>query len=196
MRIPSDWCDLKRLKSHLNFAQDENGEFIGSEKDLVLADCIAAAVGWCSHYTGLPLVRETLTLDVSPPSALTEPLYLPQILYPVSISGARYWADERRDVAGENATPQIGEMERIGSSGERAVCLRVWPVEAGWPDLGPGGWQVDVVKDVTLNDVPADMVSMAVIQCARDYFEAGAVMERKTAAMHLLRGVRYKGVGR
>ena len=210
MQTPEDWVDLDRLKGHLNFYQDEHGVFVGSEKDGVLSDCIAAAIRWCAAYTGLPLVEETLTVPCPPPSDLDQPIELPYpVVYPVRVAEARYWPDARRDKAGTRLqaeqrdaqgmvtqAAQFGRMETTGPPGTRAPCILLWPLEAGWPSLGEGGWEVDVVKDRDYEGKEGDAVAMAAIQCARDFYEGGAVMERKTAAMHLLNPFRYKGAGK
>lgn len=200
MRTPEDWVDLDRLKAHLQFAWDpETQTFPGHEQDLVLADCIAAAVRWCAGYTGLPLVEETLTVRCPPPPALDEPLTLPgRVVCPVRVSAVRYWPDDRRDRAGTVVDEaSVGLMERVGWPGTRDPALRVWPAEDGlWPSLGPGGWEVDVLKDRGYEGAEGDAVAMAVIQCARDYFEGHTIMERRTAAEHLLRPFRYMGAGK
>ena len=195
MRSPEDWVDLDRLKGHLKFYQDADGVFPGSEQDLTLADCISAAVRWCAAYTSLPLVQETLTIPVAPPPGLDQPLCLPRVVYPTSIAAVRHWPDERRASDG-TAVPeqQVGRMERVGSSKDRAPFIRVWPT-ASWPDAGPGGWEVDVVKDVTYDGSEGDAIAMAVIQCARDFYDAGSVKERRSAAEALLSPFRYKGTG-
>ena len=200
MQTPEDWVDLDRLKGHLNFPWDPDTQtYIGHEQDMVLSDCIAAAVRWCAAYSGLPLVEETLVVECRPPAALDQPVSLPyRIVYPVRIAAMRYWPDVKR---AKDGTPVddalVGRMERSGPAGTRDPGIQVWPAEgAAWPALGEGGWEVDVVKDRGYDGKEGDAVAMAVIQCARDLYEGGQIMERKTAAMHLLNPFRYKGAGK
>lgn len=194
MKNAADWLDLDRLKEHLNFYRDGDGVFVGSDNDLKLADCTAAAAAWAADYTGLPLLRETISVAAAPPAGHDQPLYLPRIVYPVEIAAVRYWPDEGRGAPGtEVQAADVGRMVRVTPT-DRAPFVRVWPA-AAWPDLGPGGWEVDVTKDVTYQDRGADSIAMAIIQAARDFYDGGQVKERKTAAQALLNPYRYKGTG-
>ena len=54
-----DWCSLAKLKGHMNFERDENGQFITTEQDGKLVDSIHGAVKWCESRTNLPLLGKT-----------------------------------------------------------------------------------------------------------------------------------------
>ena len=78
-----DWCSVDRLKEHLSFFKDANGNFTNSEQDTKLTDCIQGAVSWCSVYTGLPLVRRLRRFTIPAPQrpdSTTGPILLRDIV--------------------------------------------------------------------------------------------------------------------
>ena len=194
-----DWCSVDRLKTHLSFAQDSDGSFINTEQDVTLLDSIQGAVSWCQQYTGLPLLSRTTTIrtpferSCNPAlsfSSVEHPLILTDVLYFERVTTARYYAgDDRRVSEPTNITNVDLRYRRVFNTG-RFETWWVMPYTQGedakrtlWPQA-PGGYELDVVESVPVATLP--VVTNAVVLVARDLYDGGNIMERRTTAQHIL----------
>ena len=186
-----DWCSLDRLKHHLNMYRDASGNFVGTEQDVKLIDCIEGAVKWCAQYTRLPLLETDVHIRFQPAPDRTEPVVLKNLLYPVNITSGRWWSiDDPRRLKRASALDEIPVVggrqwepvyDNQGLSDISSV-VKVFPPGDEWPDASIV--ELTFKTKVPVQDNP--QITNAVILVAKDLYDGPSVMERRTAAEHLL----------
>ena len=72
----------------------------------------------------------------------------------------------------------------------REVSWWIFPKNGPWPTAA-GGYELEIVESVPQDALPA--VTNAVILVARDLYDGGNIMERRTTAQHLLEPFRVIG---
>ena len=210
-----EWCSVDRLKEHLSFAKDSRGSFVNVEQDTKIADCIQGAVSWCASHTSLPLIKRVKQyrfLSDDRPSNLTSPLLVRNV---VSFGGVENGYLVPDNMLGTDWTRFDGQTNYrlpfrwLPKDNIRSI-LKDWYIYPGfdyandtnqWPPMG-NGVVLDIIEDVpaTSNmstptaesgtEIPIfgdnTAITNAVILMARDLYDGGGIMERKTTAEKIL----------
>ena len=184
-----EWCSVDTLKNHLSFIRDADGNFLNTDQDVTLLDCIQGAVSWCQQYTGLPLLDMVTTLYWGPVGTLTHPLVVRDSLYFQRVSAARMFPQEDIRTTQPTTMPVPTVYRKVSTAGREATWW-IFPPSDSWPKA-PGGYELDVVESVPVDEIPA--VTNAAILVARDLFDGGNIMERRTTAQHILEPFRVIG---
>ena len=194
----TDWVSLERLKASLNFYKDAEGNYPNTDQDTKLVDAIEGAVSWVASYTGLPLLEREITCSF-PREYIYNPadgLYLRKVLYFDRVSGLRSFPHKTRLQRPIPADTLPNEWRPI-SKGRVSDWLiyppgnpAKWPLTDAQGNEMLGGIDLDIVTSVPVAGHP-EIVS-AIILTARDLYDMPAMMERRTAAEHLLHPFRYR----